>query len=99
MRFNPDFFKHEQEPDPDPDLTDKFFKLNTLDDLPDGAKEEFEEMRERVEEMLEHERSVSKRDEIVTYLTFCQFQIHALQSEISNIYKMAIVLAKAIDEK
>ena len=56
-------------------------------------------MRERVEEMLEHERSVSKRDEIVTYITFCQFQIHALQSEISNIYKMAIVLAKAIDEK
>ena len=97
MRFNPDFL--ENEPDPDPDPTDKFFTLNTLDDLPDSAKEQFEEMRERVDEMLDHERAVSKRDEIVTYLTFCQFQIHTLQSEISNFYKVSLALAKAIDEK
>lgn len=97
MRFNPDFFKDEQEPDPNPE--NKFVSLNTLDDLPDEAKDQFEDMRERVEEMLDHERAVSKRDEIVTYLTFCQFQIHSLQSEIVNIHKMAIILAKAIDTK
>lgn len=98
MRFNPDFFNDDEDQPIDP-FENKFKTLDTLDDLPDDAKDTFEELRERVVEMLDHERSVSKRDEIVTYLAFNQLQIQSIQREISNIHQMFLVLARAIDNK
>jgi hypothetical protein len=91
MRFNPDY-------EPDPDLSrEKFQTLETLDDLPEEASSQLEDIRERVVEMLKHEEDTKDRDSLVTYFAFQEFQIHALQSEIANIHKMLILLARAVD--
>jgi len=92
MRFNPDY-------EPDPELSrEKFQTLDTLDDLPEEATAQLEEIRERVVEMLKHEEDTKDRDSLVTYFAFQEFQIHALQAEIANVHKMLILLARAIDD-
>jgi len=92
MRFNPDY-------EPDPELSrEKFQTLDTLDDLPEVATAQLEEIRERVVEMLKHEEDTKDRDSLVTYFAFQEFQIHALQAEIANVHKMLILLARAIDD-
>ena len=59
MRFNPDFINDDEDQPFDPS-EDKFKTLD-IGRSSDDAKDTFEELRERVVEMLDHERSVSKR--------------------------------------
>ena len=93
MRFNPDY-------EPDPELSrEKFQTLDTLDDLPEQATAQLEEIRERVVEMLKHEEDTKDRDSLVTYFAFQEFQIHALQAQIANVHKTLIMIARAVDNE
>ena len=97
MRFNPDFINDDEDQPFDPS-EDKFKTLDTLTIFSDERRTPSRSCGSGIE-MLDHERSVSKRDEIVTYLAFNQLQIQSIQREISNIHQMFLVLTKAIDNK
>jgi hypothetical protein len=109
MRLNPEFFNDEPKPDPEPmgldpeieaALDDMFRVVHTLDDLPDEKKAEIDLLTERIKEIIEHEGIVNPdKDSLIRYIAFQGMQISGLQTELSKIHKMLLMLAKAVDTK
>ena len=103
MRLNPDFFEPGEDAEGislDELLPDNQKLITTLSDLPEDHREELEQIRTRVNEMIAHEEDTRpERDGSVTYTAFQELQIMMLQQEIRQVHAMLLMLAKAVDTK
>ena len=101
MRLNPDFFEPgEESVDLDDLLPGSSKVINTLSDLPAEGRQELEQIRTRINEMLAHEEDIRpERDGTITYTAFQELQIMMLQQEVRQIHAMLLMLAKSVDTK
>ncbi|MFZ9014223.1 MAG: hypothetical protein ACO21T_09210 [Alphaproteobacteria bacterium] len=101
MRLNPDFFEPGEEAVEFEELFPGSAKvISNLSELPDEGRQELEQIRTRINEILAHEEDTRpERDGAITYTAFQELQIMMLQQEIRQIHGMLLMLAKAVDTK
>lgn len=95
MRLNPEFFGDDDEYDPET----KFKTIENLQDLPAEATNDLARTIEKIHSMLEHQEANADEDPLLSFISFQQMQIQALQSEINAIHQMLLVIAKGLDGK
>lgn len=100
MRLNPEFFSFDGDDEADADeiaehLENEIRQIDSLDDLPEDAKERLQVHRAKFEKMLRD----SENDDILSLLAFQGLQIESLQQSAMSMNAIALTLAKEIDKK
>jgi hypothetical protein len=99
MRLNPEFFGDDDNREDEYDPETKFKTIENLQDLPAEATDDLARTIEKIHSMLEHQEANADEDPLLSFISFQQMQIQALQSEINAIHQMLLVIAKGLDGK
>ena len=99
MRLNPEFFGDDNNREDEYDPETKFKTIENLQDLPAEATDDLARTIEKIHSMLEHQEANADEDPLLSFISFQQMQIQALQSEINAIHQMLLVIAKGLDGK
>jgi len=100
MRLNPEFFSFDGDDEANADeiaehLEEQVRQIDSLDDLPEDAKERLRIHRSKFEKMLKD----SENEDILSLLAFQGLQIESLQQSAMSMNAIALTLAKEIDKK